>query len=78
MAQRTKRLNPIIVDGTGMCGACRVTVAGQTRFACVDGPFFDAHQVDWEELFRRQAAYLGDEVQAVGQTDAPLHPHHHH
>ena len=71
-------LNPIIVDGTGMCGACRVTVAGQTRFACVDGPFFDAHQVDWDELFHRQAAYLGDEVQAVGQTDAPLHPHHHH
>jgi NAD(P)H-flavin reductase len=70
-------LNPIIVDGTGMCGACRVSVGGQTRFACVDGPFFDAHQVDWEELFQRQAAYLEDEVHAVGQTDAPLHVHQH-
>ena len=50
-------LNPIMVDGTGMCGGCRVTVAGQTRFACVDGPEFDAHQVDFKELASRQNTY---------------------
>jgi len=62
-------LNPIMVDGTGMCGACRVTVGGETRFACVDGPFFDAHAVDWEELFTRRSAYRGAEVAAVQQTE---------
>jgi len=46
-------LNPIMVDGTGMCGSCRVTVAGQTKFACVDGPEFDAHEVDFKELMER-------------------------
>ena len=46
-------LNPIMVDGTGMCGACRVTVDGKTKFACVDGPEFDGHQVDWNELVMR-------------------------
>lgn len=46
-------LNPIMVDGTGMCGACRVTVDGKTRFACVEGPEFDAHQVNWDELISR-------------------------
>jgi NAD(P)H-flavin reductase len=51
-------LNPIMVDGTGMCGGCRVTVGGQTRFACVDGPEFDGHQVDFAELSTRQATYL--------------------
>ena len=50
-------LNPIMLDGTGMCGACRVSVGGETQFACVDGPFFDAHAVDWGELFDRKAAY---------------------
>ena len=51
-------LNPIMVDGTGMCGGCRVTVAGKTKFACVDGPEFDAHQVDFRELSARQKTYL--------------------
>ena len=51
-------LNPIMVDGTGMCGGCRVGVGGETRFACVDGPEFDAHQVDFELLARRNRAYL--------------------
>jgi ferredoxin--NADP+ reductase len=51
-------LNPIMVDGTGMCGGCRVRVGGQTRFACVDGPEFDAHQVDFKELARRQRIYI--------------------
>ena len=54
-------LNPIMVDGTGMCGGCRVTVGGRVRFACVDGPEFDAHDVDFEELTRRNRAYLEQE-----------------
>ena len=58
-------LNPIMVDGTGMCGACRVTVGGQTRFVCIDGPDFDAHQVDWAELRARQAMYLDDEKRSL-------------
>ena len=51
-------LNPIMVDGTGMCGGCRVTVGGKVKFACVDGPEFDGHQVDFNELAARQATYL--------------------
>jgi ferredoxin--NADP+ reductase len=54
-------LNPIMVDGTGMCGACRVTVGGKTKFACVDGPDFDGHQVDFDELLKRQAMYVKQE-----------------
>lgn len=54
-------LNPIMVDGTGMCGGCRVTVGNKVKFACVDGPEFDAHQVDFEELIRRTRAYLEQE-----------------
>ena len=50
-------LNTIMVDGTGMCGACRVTVGGKTRFVCVDGPEFDAHQVDFDEMMMRMRAY---------------------
>ena len=50
-------LNTIMVDGTGMCGACRVTVSGKTRFVCVDGPEFDAHQVDFDEMLMRLKAY---------------------
>ncbi|NQT89350.1 sulfide/dihydroorotate dehydrogenase-like FAD/NAD-binding protein, partial [bacterium] len=54
-------LNPIMVDGTGMCGGCRVIVGGQTKFACVDGPDFDAHQVDFNILLSRQRQYLPEE-----------------
>ena len=54
-------LNPIMVDGTGMCGGCRVTIAGKTQFACVDGPEFDGHQVDYDELMLRLQAYCEDE-----------------
>lgn len=54
-------LNPIMVDGTGLCGACRVTVDGRTRFACVDGPDFDAHQVNWDELMARLRVYQPEE-----------------
>ncbi len=57
-------LNPIMVDGTGMCGACRVTVGGVTRFACVDGPEFDGHQVDFDELMTRLAFYKDLETAA--------------
>ena len=54
-------LNPIMVDGTGMCGGCRVSVGGETKFACVDGPEFDGHQVDYDELWLRLQAYMEDE-----------------
>jgi len=54
-------LNPIMIDGTGMCGGCRVTVGGKVRFACVEGPEFDAHQVDFDELARRNRAYADHE-----------------
>jgi len=54
-------LNSIMVDGTGMCGCCRVSVGGETKFACVDGPDFDGHQVDWDLLFARQRIYLDEE-----------------
>ncbi len=54
-------LNPIMIDGTGMCGVCRVTVGKDTRFACVDGPDFDGHEVDWEELLQRRKTYMEEE-----------------
>lgn len=55
-------LNPIMIDGTGMCGGCRVTVGGKTKFACVDGPEFDGHEVDWDELIKRNAFYKEEET----------------
>jgi ferredoxin--NADP+ reductase len=61
----TVNLNSIMVDGTGMCGACRVEVGGSTLFACVDGPEFDGHQVDWERMMARQGIYLEEEQQAM-------------
>ena len=57
-------LNPIMIDGTGMCGGCRVTVGGQTKFACVDGPEFDGHQVDYSELMKRNSFYKEQEQQS--------------
>ena len=57
----TVSLNPIMVDATGMCGACRVTVGGKTRFVCVDGPEFDGHQVDFDELTQRLRMYVEEE-----------------
>lgn len=56
-------LNPIMVDGTGMCGACRVTVGNETKFACVDGPEFDGHNVDFDEALRRQTQYKPEEAE---------------
>jgi ferredoxin--NADP+ reductase len=58
-------LNPIMVDGTGMCGGCRVTVSGESRFACVDGPEFDAHQVDFRNLAQRNQLYRSQERVAL-------------
>lgn len=75
-------LNPIMLDGTGMCGACRVTVGDSVKFACVDGPFFDAHLVDWEEVRDRRQAYSHEEVQSVGLSapvtviEKPVDQHH--
>ena len=64
-------LNPIMVDGTGMCGGCRVTVGGKTKYACVDGPEFHGDQVDFAELMARQGAYRSVEAQAVqGETSS--------
>ena len=63
-------LNPIMVDGTGMCGGCRVEVGGATKFACVDGPEFDGHQVNWDVLDQRQAAYKTHEAEKCRLLDA--------
>lgn len=57
-------LNSIMVDGTGMCGACRVTVGGKTKFTCVEGPEFDAHQIDFDEMLMRLGGYKEEEVKA--------------
>lgn len=61
-------LDPIMIDGTGMCGGCRVTVGGKTVFTCVDGPDFDAHQVDWDELRARKSFYFDQERAASTLT----------
>jgi ferredoxin--NADP+ reductase len=58
-------LNPIMVDGTGMCGCCRVSIGGETKFACVDGPDFDGHEVDWDLLMKRQRTYLDEEKESL-------------
>ena len=65
-------LNPIMVDGTGMCGCCRVSVNDVTRFACVDGPEFDGHQVDWDLLFARQRIYLYEEKRSLEQCQSEM------
>lgn len=67
-------LNPIMVDGTGMCGGCRVVVGGKTFFACVDGPEFDAHQVDFQILAARNAMYREAEQRALAEFLAAAHP----
>jgi ferredoxin--NADP+ reductase len=54
-----------MIDGTGMCGGCRVTIGGEVKFACVDGPFFDAHQVDFDEAIQRSKMYVKEEQQAA-------------
>jgi len=68
-------LNPIMVDGTGMCGGCRVMINGQMQFACVDGPEFDAHQVNFEELTDRLTAYRDQEKVAWDRLRAERESH---
>lgn len=63
-------LNTLMIDGTGMCGVCRLTVNSSTKFACVDGPHFDAHEVDWDELTQRRKAYLFEEAQTLRSSAA--------
>ena len=65
-------LNTIMVDGTGMCGACRVTVGGKTKFVCVDGPEFDAHDVDFDEMLKRMGAFRGAETEKIDTPAAKL------
>jgi ferredoxin--NADP+ reductase len=65
-------LNPIMIDGTGMCGGCRVTVHGQTKFACVDGPEFDAAGIDWDELLKRLGSYRDFEKKALEDHECKL------
>jgi len=68
-------MNPLMLDGTGMCGACRVTVGDATKFACVDGPFLDGLMINWIELIQRQAAFRKEEVEAMPQEPAAMHEH---
>ncbi|MEF9991978.1 MAG: sulfide/dihydroorotate dehydrogenase-like FAD/NAD-binding protein [Romboutsia sp.] len=72
----TVSLNPIMVDGTGMCGACRVTVGNEIKFACVDGPEFDGHLVDFDEAMRRQTMYKTQEGKAILKFEEG-NTHHH-
>lgn len=67
-------LNTIMVDGTGMCGACRVTVGGKTKFVCVDGPEFDAHAVNWDEMLSRMKAFKAEETEAMEAYKAAEQP----
>ncbi|MDE6722160.1 MAG: bifunctional dihydroorotate dehydrogenase B NAD binding subunit/NADPH-dependent glutamate synthase [Bacteroidaceae bacterium] len=62
-------LNTIMVDGTGMCGACRITVGGKTRFVCVDGPEFDGHEVDFDEMFKRMGAFKPQELEYIKKLE---------
>jgi glutamate synthase (NADPH/NADH) small chain len=67
-------LNTIMVDGTGMCGACRITVGGKTRFVCVDGPEFDGHQVDFDEMFKRMGAFKPAELEEMENFERHINP----
>ena len=67
-------LNTIMVDGTGMCGACRVSVGGKTKFVCVDGPEFDAHGVDWDEMLSRMKSYRAEEAEALEEYNSGTAP----
>ncbi|ADV43466.1 bifunctional dihydroorotate dehydrogenase B NAD binding subunit/NADPH-dependent glutamate synthase [Bacteroides helcogenes] len=66
-------LNTIMVDGTGMCGACRITVGGKTRFVCVDGPEFDGHQVDFDEMFKRMGSFRDVEREEMNHLEASIY-----
>jgi ferredoxin--NADP+ reductase len=64
-----------MIDGTGMCGVCRVSVDDSTRFACVDGPDFDGHQVNWEELLQRRKMYSSEEMVPMHSSRCEDHAH---
>ena len=66
-------MNPIMIDGTGMCGVCRLTVAGKVKFACVDGPDFDGHEVDWDEFLKRRQTYNPEEVHPLRKSGCASH-----
>jgi ferredoxin--NADP+ reductase len=66
-------MNPIMIDGTGMCGVCRLTVAGKMKFACVDGPDFDGHEVDWDEFLKRRQTYNPEEVDPLRKSGCASH-----
>ena len=66
-------MNPIMIDGTGMCGVCRLTVAGSRKFACVDGPEFDAQEVDWDEVLARRESYAAEEVSPLRRSGCASH-----
>ena len=67
-------LNTIMVDGTGMCGACRLTIGGKTKFVCIDGPEFDGHQVDWDEMFKRMGTFKRAEVEEMEHYEDHMCP----
>jgi ferredoxin--NADP+ reductase len=66
-------MNPIMIDGTGMCGVCRLTVDGNVKFACVDGPDFDGHEIDWEEFLKRRQTYNPEEVHPLRKSGCVSH-----
>ena len=66
-------MNPIMIDGTGMCGVCRLSVGGKTKFACVDGPDFDGHEIDWEEFLARRKSYNPEEVDHLRRSSCRSH-----
>jgi ferredoxin--NADP+ reductase len=66
-------MNPIMIDGTGMCGVCRLSVGGKTKFACVDGPDFDGHEIDWEEFLARRKSYNPEEVDPLRRSSCRSH-----
>ncbi|MGD2109755.1 MAG: sulfide/dihydroorotate dehydrogenase-like FAD/NAD-binding protein [Phycisphaerae bacterium] len=66
-------MNPIMIDGTGMCGVCRLTVAGKMKFACVDGPDFDGHEIDWDEFLKRRQTYNPEEVRPLHTSGCTSH-----
>jgi ferredoxin--NADP+ reductase len=66
-------MNPIMIDGTGMCGVCRLSVSGKMKFACVDGPDFDGHEIDWEEFLKRRQTYNPEEVHPLRKSGCVSH-----
>jgi ferredoxin--NADP+ reductase len=66
-------MNPIMIDGTGMCGVCRLSVAGKMKFACVDGPDFDGHEIDWDEFLARRKSYNPEEIDPLRRSSSRSH-----